>query len=111
MAHRSFVDADGRCWDVWDVSTALAERRVADRRASAASGTIVERRREPDRRQRNVPRQLFRAGYNDGWLCFEHGAVRRRHAPVPPDWTTWTERDLEECCRRAKPVVRRTNSL
>lgn len=107
MTHRSFVDSDGCRWDVWDVSTAAADRRTADRRVWAASDPIIERRRNADRRQRNLQRQLFLDGFNDGWLCFEHGNVRRRHAPVPPDWTTWDDRQLEACCRQARPVTRR----
>jgi hypothetical protein len=110
MTHRSFVDSDGCRWRVWDVSTAGADRRANDRRRWAASDPIIERRRNTERRQRDVPRQLFLNGFNDGWLCFEHDTDRRRHAPVPPDWTSWSEQQLEECCRAARPVTRRATS-
>src|SRR5690349_6210709 len=99
MTHRSFVDRDGRRWDAWDVYPA-GDRRVLDRRQAAEPGyRLVERRQAPERRRRSMARTpLMGTDYGAGWLCFESGGERRRHAPVPHDWTRWDDAHLEACC-------------
>jgi hypothetical protein len=110
MTHRSFRDSSGCRWDVWDVYPGAPERRSLHRRQSADGGRLVERRRGPDRRQRRMPRPLAGTSFGAGWLCFESGTERRRHAPVPADWTRWDDPRLEACCRDAVRVLRRAAS-
>ena len=107
MTHRSFQDRDGCRWDVWDVYPVAPERRSLQRRQHAESGRLVERRTGADRRLHRTPRAVIEPIYNAGWLCFENGTERRRHAPVPPDWASWEDARLESCCRMAMPVARR----
>ena len=107
MTHRSFQDRDGRRWDVWDVYPIAPERRTLDRRQAADAGRLVDRRRGVERRQQRLPRAVMSGAFNGGWLCFEDGTERRRHAPVPVGWAAWDDVRLEECCRQARPVARR----
>ena len=107
MTHRSFVDRDGRRWEAWDVYP-LADRRTIERRQVVERGRLVERRRGAERRQRHLSRApLLGTDYGAGWLCFESGAERRRHAPVPQDWESWDDTRLEACCQAATRVIRR----
>ena len=63
---------------------------------------------DTDRRVRKHARApLLGTDYGAGWLCFESGTDRRRHAPIPADWSTWDDGRLEACCRQAVRVVRR----
>ena len=110
MSHRSFVDRDGRHWDAWDVYPA-GDRRTLERRRATENGRLVERRRGSERRRRALARApLMGTDYGTGWLCFESGEERRRHAPVPRDWASWDEARLETCCHAATRVVRRVAS-
>jgi hypothetical protein len=110
MTHRSFQDRDGRRWDVWDVHPVAPERRAMERRQLVESGRLVERRTGAERRRQRTPRAVIDATYTGGWLCFEDGAERRRHAPIPSDWTSWDDTRLEACCRSAIRVARRVVS-
>ena len=108
MTHRTFRDRAGYEWAVWDVYPMVPERRALDRRQGLdRTSRLVERRTHADRRQQRLPRVLLGRDYSAGWLCFESTGVRRRLAPIPQDWTDWTDAQLEEGCRRATPVVRR----
>jgi hypothetical protein len=110
MTHRTFVDRDGCRWDAWDVYP-VAERRTLDRRQAVEHGRLVERRRNDERRRRHFVRApLMGTSYGAGWLCFENGDERRRHAPVPSDWESWDDRRLADCCEQATRVVRRIAS-
>ena len=40
----------------------------------------------------------------NGWLCFERGVERRRHAPIPRDWSSLTDLELAQLWERARPV-------
>lgn len=46
-------------------------------------------------------------GYEQGWLTFESTGSLRRLMPVPRDWDTFPDRELERLCGTASPVVRR----
>jgi hypothetical protein len=110
MTHRSFVDRDGRRWDAWDVYPA-GDRRTLERRQRVERGRLVERRAGSERRHRAMARTpLLGTDYGTGWLCFESGTERRRHAPVPSDWTAWDDARLEACCQAATRVIRRVAS-
>ena len=107
MTHRSFTDRDGCRWDAWDVYP-LSDRRTVERRQVAERGRLVERRAGGERRHRTSGRSpLLGTNYGAGWLCFENGTERRRHAPVPAGWASWDDARLEACCRMAPRVVRR----
>lgn len=111
MTHRSFVDREGRRWDAWDVYP-VAERRTLDRRQAGQQDPqperLVERRASTERRRRLLARApLIGTQYGAGWLCFESGTERRRHAPVPGDWVSWADNRLAACCDAATRVIRR----
>ena len=110
MAHRSFTDTAGIPWDVWDVVPRWVERRIAIRRTvGAAQSATAERRRLPDRRQRNDPNELrvrVTPGFEQGWLAFASPAEKRRFAPIPEGWERAPETLLEALCRRARQVGR-----
>ena len=108
MTHRTFRDRAGYEWAVWDVYPMAPERRALDRRQDLDGGArLVERRARAERRQQRLPRVMLGHEFSGGWLCFESTGIRRRLAPVPQEWTAWTDSQLEEGCRRATPVVRR----
>ena len=100
MALRTFADTDGRVWEVWDVmphSLANAERRAIDRRADEGAQSAFDRR-QADRRAALSP------GMANGWLAFRCGEERRRLAPIPNDWASAAEPQLQAFCRDARVV-------
>ena len=108
MAQRTFRDQAGNEWRAFDVRPDSGDRRRGpDRRVSAASDPVVERRRVPERRlvasngYDTGARHAYRPGFERGWLCFERGLVRRRLAPIPARWETCTERELEHYLQQA----------
>src|SRR5687768_6685752 len=108
MTHRTFRDRSGYEWAVWDVYPMAPERRALDRRQGLERGPrLVERRTHAERRQQKLPRVLLGQEFSSGWLCFDSTGIRRRLAPIPPNWTEWNSAQLEEGCLRATPVVRR----
>jgi hypothetical protein len=121
MAHRTFIDAAGVEWQVWDVrpSWTWAERRRTDRRRGAGGlardgrsqaprerpdGAGVQERRLGDRRGEGTRQLVVRNGYEDGWLTFECAGQRRRLTPIPPGWDTLPDLTLAELCRRSVDV-------
>ena len=73
-SHRTFTDARGIWWDVFAVY--------------------------PDARQ--APHSSLKGTFQQGWLCFDSGTEKRRLSPIPDDWRTVAEQDLEELAKRAK---------
>ena len=112
MSMRSFVDANGKEWQVFDVVPRIDERRSYDRRLSSGGITVSDERRGPDRRV-SVGRRSQLSGLNSGWLCFERsvGSDRRRLMPIPGDWKKCSEDTLETYCERAREVRRDSVSL
>jgi hypothetical protein len=111
VSYRTFLDTTGKRWEVWLVTPAAAERRKADRRATAASGEPFtggpERRRTPERRRAPFRRSVAVATeYSQGWLCFESEAEKRRLAPVPPGWEEAGPDRLSTWLQAAKRVVK-----
>lgn len=106
MSMRTFLDAAGQEWQVFDVvPRRQEERRRYDRRGSADAPEPVAPadRREEDRRL--SVGATPRVGRNAvGWLCFEHGAERRRLSPIPEGWSTAPDAQLEEYRRAAHAV-------
>jgi hypothetical protein len=109
MSYRTFLDSQGRRWEVWLVTPAAAERRRVDRRASAKAGFegTSERRLTPDRRRSPFRRSVTVATeYNNGWLCFESEGEKRRLVPVPEGWDEMGPDRLSSLLQAAKRVVR-----
>lgn len=50
-------------------------------------------------------------GYGEGWLTFEHGDEIRRLAPVPADWQSLPENELQALWEKAEPAARRITNL
>lgn len=106
MAYRTFLDDNGRYWQVWESHPHGFERRRGDRRQSGQSWNGVERR-QVDRRQTVRNRSiLVDARLANGWLTFESFTEKRRLAPVPPRWDEMSVRELIGLWERANPVSR-----
>jgi hypothetical protein len=71
--HRTFADAQGVTWDVFAV--------YPESRPSA--------------------HLQLRGTFQQGWLCFDSGAEKRRLSPIPDDWQRLTEHDLARLLERA----------
>jgi hypothetical protein len=116
VSYRTFVDSEGRRWEVWLVTPAAAERRRTDRRAAAGGSTTggggsyegtSDRRLTPERRRNPFRRNLEVASeYSSGWLCFEGGGEKRRLAPVPEGWDQAGPDRLATWLQSAKRVVK-----
>lgn len=117
MSYRTFVDSEGKRWEVWLVTPAAAERRRVDRRTPAGGSATVgggnyeggsDRRITPERRRTPFRRNLEVASeYSDGWLCFEGGGgEKRRLAPVPDGWEQAGPDKLATWLQSAKRVVK-----
>jgi hypothetical protein len=81
MALRTFTAGDGTTWNVWNVVPTLARD----------------------------DRKLFLGmEMTEGWLCFESSSsgTKKRIVPVPEEWETWSDGDLETALRQAKDVQR-----
>jgi len=109
--YRTFLDSQGKRWEVWLVTPAAAERRKADRRAAAGSGEPfaggVERRQTPERRRAAFHRSAAVASeFSQGWLCFESEGEKRRLAPVPSGWDEAGPDRLATWLQAAKRVVK-----
>ena len=100
---RTFVDGDGREWQVWKVtpeSRLFIERRRTNRRRTAADVAPEEEQREElDRRRGDI---------QQGWLCFGCDTERRRLYPVPPEWESCSDERLDLLRRVARKVARTT---
>lgn len=77
MALRNFTDSQGHTWRVWNVVPQYA----------------VERDQEK-----------MTPGLQGGWLCFENSGEKRRLSPIPEDWESVGNEQLEAYCREAMPV-------
>ena len=111
MSYRTFLDPQGKRWEVWLVTPAAAERRKADRRASTGGtddrADFADRRRAPERRKSPFRRTIAVASeYSDGWLCFEGEDEKRRLAPVPDGWEEAGPDRLSTWLQAAKRVVK-----
>lgn len=79
MAYREFLDSNGQSWRVWSTVPSAATR--------------------------------LRGGFGQGWLTFERTSSDaksqlKRLVPIPPDWETSSEEELDEMCRAAEAVLR-----
>ena len=79
MASRTFADSAGTVWEVFEV-----------RRSSNKPGAVS-------------------TGLEQGWLSFSSPNARRRLAPIPPEWATSPDPELERLCSRARVVAPATH--
>ena len=100
MAHRTFRDSRGREWQVWEVHPESWERRLGERRRVPRAGA--------DRRQQPQLRPALPNDMRDGWLAFASRTERRRLAPIPPDWVSLPETELQ---RLADSATRLSHAL
>jgi hypothetical protein len=107
MAYRTFLDDNGRYWQVWESHPHIFERRKSERRVAAGEFSGVDRRKSSDRRQGSRTRSVFvDPRLASGWLTFESFTEKRRLAPIPPHWDEMSVRDLIGLWERANPVSR-----
>jgi len=106
MPYRLIVDSTGTEWQVWDVVPQLSERRsdsILDRRVEIKAIPFADRRQQ-GRRLRRPRRAILRGAFAHGWLCFESDGEKRRLSPIPDDWTTCSEEQIELYLRHAESV-------
>ena len=108
MGHRTFIDADGVVWQVWDVHPQLAERRRGPRRVppSRLGPNGRDQRTGVDRRRRAEVRVPVRQGYEHGWLTFDSVVGSKRLAPIPDGWEVLPEDSLLDLWRRGEDAAR-----
>ena len=107
MAYRTFLDDNGRYWQVWESHPHIFERRKGDRRQGSAEWKGPERRLSSDRRLGERTRSsLVDPRLASGWLTFESFTEKRRLAPVPLRWDELPVSDLLALWERANPVSR-----
>jgi hypothetical protein len=95
MAHRDFTDSTGTEWFVFDVTPRADDRRSYDRRRDGADPGRVDgtEDRRGDNRRVTVGQRAPRL--TQGWLCFEREGERRRLQPIPENWTSLSDSELE----------------
>jgi len=82
MAYREFVDSNGVSWRVWSTVPSAGSR--------------------------------LRGGFDQGWLTFERTSPGlssgptplRRLVPIPTEWESASDGQLDELCRNAEEVSR-----
>jgi hypothetical protein len=106
LPYRTFADATGAEWQVWDIVPRLSERRLShpDRRIGLSPIAFKDRRRD-GRRFTNARRSILRGTYALGWLCFNSTSEKRRLSPIPTGWTTCSDEALELYARQAELVL------
>lgn len=109
MAYRVFIDSNGVEWQAWDVLPKAVERRIGNRRVCRERVTFADRR-QADRRRVEGRWTPLTSGLRDGWLCFDAEGNRRRLMPIPPNWESCANPELEDYCRSAIPVRRSSDA-
>jgi hypothetical protein len=109
LPYRTFNDSAGAEWQVWDIVPQKHERRseALDRRVDIIPIAFADRRAPTGRRTTAAAaarRAYLRGTYAHGWLCFESRQEKRRLSPIPPDWTTCSDEDLEAYSRSGERV-------
>ncbi len=102
-------------WNVWDVVPQDASRALGRRKAERRGQDILlykgpERRSGLDRRKvhtrQAARRYALTPGLEQGWLVCASPTEKRRVRPIPPEWETRSDAELERLCRSA-PAVRK----
>ena len=116
MPHRTFRDADGVEWQVWNVVPHVlqegSERRLRVRREDPPEPHDPERREFGERRALSDRRARLRMqlspSLQGGWLVFEAEMEKRRITPIPTGWDSFSDEELDRLRRLASPVPRRS---
>ena len=116
MPHRTFRDADGVEWQVWNVVPHVlqegSERRVKIRRLDPPEPHDPERREFAERRALDDRRARLRMNLSPslegGWLVFEADTEKRRITPIPAGWDSLPDEELDRLRLRAAPVPKRS---
>ncbi len=107
MAYRTFLDNNGRYWQVWESHPHIFERRKSNRRQGTGAQDGGERRQSQDRRLGASARTEYVDSHlASGWLTFESLTEKRRLAPVPSHWDEMSQPELISLWERAQPVAR-----
>lgn len=85
---REFRDGQGINWKVWDVYPSLRQNLGESEGGSSTS-----------------PAGYLNPAFAEGWLCFDCGEQKRRHAGIPRGWEDWDALALEQICGRATPTT------
>ena len=80
MDLRSFVDANGVHWEVWEVRPTISVDGVA------------------------APGAHLKEEMAGGWLAFQAAGRRRRFYPLPDEWGSFSDAQLGLLCKHAVPV-------
>jgi len=111
MSSREFTDRRGVRWRVKEIVPQFAERRKGGRRAAEGvpqpSAAADGERRAAERRRISSIRAKVTSGYEQGWLTFESSDEKRRLAPVPAGWESYSSERLELLSRMAHAVEQR----
>lgn len=104
MAHRTILDDSGVSWQVWEVVIHPAEHHRDERLASTARRLrqLPEQRENLLRRRQMERRVAIPPAFVHGWLAFSSSVGTRRFGPIPQDWTTLSDLELNELCTRAE---------
>jgi hypothetical protein len=78
-AHRTITDARGVRWDVFAVHP---ETRLS-------------------------PHSQLRGTFSQGWLCYDSGTEKRRLSPIPENWQSLGDVELERLAEQAEVAPRR----
>jgi hypothetical protein len=105
MGLRILIDAKGKSWNVWEVPPRFSQQRSDVARREANRGHEPERRHLPERRVTKAPPEWIH-----GWICFAGGEEKRRLCPMPKEWESATDVELEHYLHEAAPVVPKTLS-
>lgn len=103
MAHRTFTDDAGVSWQVWEVVIHPSEHHRDERVASNARRVrqLPEQRENLLRRRQMERRLAIPPSLEHGWLAFSSSVGTRRFGPVPKDWATLSDVELNDLCNRA----------
>lgn len=77
--HRTFTGEGGVTWDVFAV---YPEARLS-------------------------PHSQLKGTFSQGWLCYDSGVEKRRLSPIPDDWQTLSDQELERLAARAEVAARK----
>lgn len=83
---RTFTDADGAAWEVWEAHPQLEERRRLRDRRGGQRPTDDRRSSPADARQRTID--------TAGWLVFRSLVGTRRRHPIPDGWAMFSDEAL-----------------
>jgi hypothetical protein len=102
MAYRDFTDSTGTEWFVFDVTPRADERRSYDRRREEAQTGKVDEAEDRRVGSRRVSVGQRPPRLTQGWLCFERDGERRRLQPIPDNWTSLPDSELEKLLEAAQ---------